>query len=119
MFRPSKGWTDAIGYRRIQVNGQSVLEHRFVMEQMLGRSLLPKEVVDHINGVRHDNRPENLRLCPSNKQNMQYRYGITPDDEAVVATRLRRGATYRAAIAGTNIKSPATALRIAREVGIA
>lgn len=39
-----------------------VLEHRLVAEQKYGRRILKTEHVHHLNGVKDDNRPENLEV---------------------------------------------------------
>lgn len=57
-----KGHLTAGGYRRISVDGRSVLEHRYVIESAIGRRLLSTENVHHINGDKLDNRLENLEL---------------------------------------------------------
>jgi hypothetical protein len=57
-----EGSKDGRGYRVVTVDGQRYLEHRWVMEQMLGRPLEPDEEVHHRNRIRDDNDPGNLEL---------------------------------------------------------
>lgn len=50
--------------------GGRVREHRLVAEQVLGRYLLPTEVVDHRDGVKDNNRPSNLRVFERNGEHL-------------------------------------------------
>lgn len=60
------------GYIKLRIPAQNgeparkdVLEHRYVMEQHLGRKLYPEETVHHINGDRTFNELSNLELFSS------------------------------------------------------
>jgi hypothetical protein len=53
------------------------------MENILGRPLLDDETVHHINGVRDDNRPENLELW-----NSRHPFGQRVEDKVNWAVEL-------------------------------
>jgi len=81
------------GYARVKIDYPHprayscgwILEHLVVMEERLGRRLLPGENVHHVNGVKDDNRPENLELWVVSQP-----CGQRPDDLVVWAKEILR-----------------------------
>lgn len=49
-------------YKKLRIGKILIDEHRFVMQNHLGRKLLQNECVHHINGNTRDNRLENLQI---------------------------------------------------------
>lgn len=66
------GHLEKSGYRTIA----GKLEHRVVMEKLLGRPLRSNESVHHKNGDRSDNRPENLELWAKTQPSGQRIYDL-------------------------------------------
>jgi len=65
-------------YASMRNRSGSVLEHRLIMAEHLGRPLQSSEIVHHINKVRHDNRLSNLELLPKQAVHLS---GILGDAE--------------------------------------
>lgn len=74
------------GYMRIRIFGENYIHHRVVF--LYHKGYFPK-FIDHINGIRHDNRIENLRECTrsQNSYNMPSRIGSTSKYKGVHKNR--------------------------------
>ena len=85
------------GYIKVYIGGKWRYEHRVVMEQMLGRPLLPYEEPHHKNLKKDDNRPENLELKTHSRHLSLHKKGreVSEDVRAKQAAKLRGKWVYR------------------------
>ena len=60
-------------YKTISIEGRKIREHRYIMEQHIGRKLESWEHVHHINGDSLDNRIENLEVLSNSEHQKKHR----------------------------------------------
>lgn len=73
-------------------SGRYVAEHRLVMQEVLGRLLEPSEDVHHINGIKGDNRPDNLVVLTKVRHSAHHRDTIEKMQAALrIEDRKRNG----------------------------
>ncbi len=74
------------GYRVISITQdgkrKQVPEHRYLMEQHLGRKLQPDEVVHHLNGNPTDNRIENMQVVKFDAHTVLHHIGAKRPDRS-------------------------------------
>ncbi len=95
-LRPGRGWRSYCrGYVKVMAKNHPqadrdgyVLEHRLVMEKILGRFLERHEVVHHRDGVRNNNTPENLEVHTRKTHPPAHEYTVETTRVALQALRV-------------------------------
>lgn len=86
----------SLGYIEVRVTGKLIKAHRIIWMMVHGE--WPKSQIDHINGVRNDNRIENLREA-DNALNMKNKRNYSNNRSGLPGVQFCRGKWH------TNIKS--------------
>ena len=82
-----------MGYKTICRNGVQNREHRYIMQDIIGRKLGKNEIVHHIDGNKKNNNPDNLMIVTrSEHAKMHYSEIAQPKKKAVV--RMDKGENY-------------------------
>ena len=83
------GTKHANGYVRIKCDGKSYMAHRLAWLYVHGQ--FPEKQIDHINGLREDNRLSNLR-CVSRSENQRNRRLCKRSTSGIIGVRWHKQA---------------------------
>jgi hypothetical protein len=89
------GRADRHGHVRVRFDGKEYAAHRLVWLHVTGQ--LPRGEIDHINGIRSDNRISNLRDV-THRVNLENRRCATKRNVSGVLGVTKRGGSYSARI---------------------
>lgn len=98
-FIDQKGYVVVLNPRRTCHRDRYIYEHRLLMEQHLGRELTPEEQIHHRNGIKTDNRIENLQLtnvsehAGLHQEELRKQFG--EEVYLLAKRRIHRGLPYR------------------------
>lgn len=85
------GWKDTAGHLNVKIKGKDYLLHRVIWLMVTGE--WPDGHIDHINGIKHDNRWENIRLVDvnTNVQNLHMAYSNSSSGVLGVSPGIKKG----------------------------
>lgn len=108
------GYSTRDGYKGIEFNGKSYLQHRLAWMYVYGEEIDGE--IDHINGDRADNRIANLRVV-TRAQNCQNRHNVRSDSKTGVLGASFNEGTFRAEIVVYGVRKFLGRFKTAEEAG--
>lgn len=72
-------------YKVKRVNGVRIPVHRILAQRLIGRELLPDEVVHHLDGDSTNNTPENVLVLPSQRHHASLEYHLRQERRGQVS----------------------------------